>query len=216
MRANLRQVQGFTLLELLLAIAIFAMVSLASFSILDTAISASERSTDKVDRLNELNRAFLVMERDFIQLAQRTMRINGEAPLPGYLHVDTEGVFSDATALAFVRTGWTNPGLLLPRSDLQPVAYQLNEQKLERLSFNFVDPITGQEAKKRVLINDVEQLSFQFFTNDKWHEVMQGDQLPRAIAVIITTADLGEIRRQFLLPRQIQSRNNNAAGGGSS
>ena len=216
MNNNTRIAQGFTLIELLLAIAIFSLVSLASFSIVDSAISASEKSDQRISRLNELNRAFLVMERDFVQLSLRTMRINGEAPQSTFLHIDSQGVFSDATALAFVRSGWTNPGLLLPRSDLEPVAYQLNDDALERLSFNFVDSTVGQAPKKRILIQGVEQLAFQFYINQTWETRFDGDTLPQAIAVIVTIEDVGEVRREFLLPTQAASRSassSDSAGG---
>ena len=72
--------QGFTLLEVLIAIAIFSVVSLASFTIFDTVLRGDESSKIRSERQNELQRAFLLMERDFIQIAKRTMRVNGEEP----------------------------------------------------------------------------------------------------------------------------------------
>lgn len=191
--------QGFTLIEVILAIAIFAIISLSSFTIFNTVITSDERAKLRNQRLNEFNRAFLLMERDFLQMARRTVRLNGEAPLIGYLHTSEQALFDETTALAFVRGGWTNPGLLLPRSDMQSVAYQLNESTLERLHFNFVDPVVGQEPKVRSLLTQVESLKFEFYQTDSWQEEFTGKGLPQAIAVIVETEDFGKIRRQFLV-----------------
>ena len=77
---------------------------------------------------------------------------------------------SEEQAIAFVRQGWTNPGLLLPRSDMQAVAYRLTEETLERLHYNFVDSVVGQEPKVRPLIRDVTEISFEYFDGTKWQE----------------------------------------------
>lgn len=199
--SNANQVnhRGFTLLEVLIAIAIFALISLASLTIFDTVLTGDESSKRKNNRLNELNRAFIIMERDFLQIARRTVRINGEAPSEGYLHRDDQGLFSETNGLGFVRGGWTNPGLLLPRGDLQSVAYQLTDNTLYRMHFNFVDPVVGQEPASRPLLADVDDVKFEFYLAGKWQKEFKGNELPLAIAAIIQTNDFGEIRRQFLV-----------------
>ncbi|WP_286264529.1 type II secretion system minor pseudopilin GspJ [Thalassotalea atypica] len=191
---------GFTLIELLVAMAIFSVISLTSFTILSTVITSDETLTAKNQRLNALDSAFIVMERDFLQLARRTVRLNGEAPISGFLHLDTDGIFSETSGVAFVRAGWTNPGLLLPRSNLQPVVYQLKDSQVQRLFFNFVDNVVGEEPKTRVLLEEVDELAFEFYYQNKWQESLSSESLPQAIAVIISSKDFGEIRRQFLLP----------------
>lgn len=193
---------GFTLIELLVAMAIFSIISLTSFTILDTVLSSDEKLQAHNERLNELNSAFLLIERDFLQLSRRTIRLNGEAPISGFLHLDTDGVFSETTGVAFVRAGWTNPGLILPRSDLQPVLYQLKEDHLYRLHYNFVDTVVGAEPIERQLLKNIRNLRFEFYAEDKWQEELNNEQLPLAVAIIIETEDFGQIRRQFLLPAQ--------------
>ncbi|WP_448213679.1 type II secretion system minor pseudopilin GspJ [Colwellia sp. MEBiC06753] len=200
---------GFTLLEVLIAMAIFSLISLSSFTIFDTVFKSDEQSRIKNARLNELNRAFIIIERDMLQITRRTIRINGEAPASGYIHIDDQGFFSETNALAFVRGGWTNPGLILPRSDLQSVAYQLSDDVLNRLHFNFVDPVVGQEPFIRPLINDVSDVKFEFYQNNKWQKEFKGQGLPQAIAIILQTEDFGEIRRQFLVAGESEAANAN-------
>jgi len=203
---------GFTLLEVLIAIVIFALISLTSFSIFTTVIKSDESSQLRTDRMNELQRAFIIIERDLLQISKRTMRINGEEPLEGYLHTDSD-YSSGSQYLGFVRQGWTNPGLLLPRSDLQSVAYHLNDNTVERLHFNFVDSVQGEEPKVRKLISEVSALKFEYFYGKKWQNESKDNQLPLAIAIEIETLDYGLIRRQFLVAGDVSSTSKNPLSG---
>jgi len=191
--------KGFTLLEVLVAISIFSVVSLASFTIFDTVLRGDENSKIRSERQNELQRAFLLMERDFLQMAKRSMRISGEAPSKNFLQTSDDSFLADEQAIAFVRNGWTNPGLLLPRSDMQNVAYRVVDDTLERLHFNFVDAVVGEEPKVRPLIKHVTSLAFEYYDGGKWQKKWSGNTLPLAIAIEIETEDYGLIRRQFLV-----------------
>jgi general secretion pathway protein J len=195
---------GFTLLEVIIAIAIFSMISLSSFTIFNTVIKSDESSKTRTDRINELQRGFLLIERDLLQIARRTVRLNGEAPIDNFLHTDSDSFSSNENTLAFVRHGWTNPGLMLPRSSMQSVAYQLNEETFERLHFNFVDAVQGQEPKVRKLITGVEALKFEFFYGKEWQKKIKKKVLPQAIAVEISTKDYGLLRREFLVAGDIE------------
>jgi len=195
---------GFTLIEVLLAISIFAVISLASFSIFDGVLKSEEYSREKMQRLNEIQRAWLVIERDFLQIAQRSVRREGEAPLSDYLYADNGGFSSSEQAIAFVRSGWTNPGLLIPRSDMQSVAYRVEDKTLERLHYNFVDAVVGEEPKIRPLIANVERFELNYFYQDKWQATLKENNLPQAIELIIETEDFGVINRKFIIVDNMQ------------
>lgn len=204
--------KGFTLLEVLIAIAIFSLISLSSFSIFDTVLSGDEIAKKNSDRHNELQRAFLIIERDMIQIARRSVRLNGEAPLDDFLQTSSDVSLSDDQAIAFVRHGWTNPGQLLPRSDMQAVSYQLVDETLERLHFNFVDAIVGEEPKVRPLISDVLALEFEYYDGKKWQKFWSETYLPLAIAIEVETKDYGIIRRQFLVSGTNQASTSTVSG----
>lgn len=191
--------RGFTLLEVLIAIALFAMISLASSAMLTTIIDSSQQGKIRSDRLNELQRAFLVMERDFTQMTRRTVRLNGDEPLKTFIHTNESTYSSNTHGIAFVRQGWRNPALLLPRSDVQAVAYQLEEDTLNRLHYIFVDAINGEEPKIRPLISGLEKVDFEFFNGKKWVKELPEQDLPMAVAIELELSDLGLIRRQYLI-----------------
>lgn len=192
---------GFTLLEVLIAMAIFSLIGLASFTLFNTVFISDERSNAHQQRLNQLQRAFLLMERDFLQISRRTVRVNAEQPLSGYLHAGGSDDFSGdhVESLGFVRAGWQNPGLLLPRSELQSVVYRVEQGKLQRLHYNFVDVSLADEPKVRDLLVDVENIAFEFYYQQKWQTKPPSQDLPQAIAIELTLAEVGVIRRQFLV-----------------
>ena len=192
--------KGFTLLEVLIAVFLFAMISLASTSVLSTVLKSSEIAQQKGDQLTELQRAFLVMERDFTQMTRRSVRLNGDEPMSSFIYTNESTYSSNTHGIAFVRQGWRNPALLLPRSDVQAVSYQLEEDVLNRLHYVFVDSVVGEEPKVRPLISNVEAVDFEFFNGKKWVKELPKEDLPLAVAIIIELKEFGEIRRQFLVP----------------
>ena len=191
--------KGFTLLEVLIAIAIFSLISLSSFTIFDSVLKGDATSKIRSERQNELQRAFLIIERDITQIARRSVRLNGEAPLDTFIQSSDDSFASEEQAIAFVRHGWPTTGLFLPHSAMQAVAYRVVEETLQRLHFNFVDSVVGEEPKVRPLIKDVTALAFEYYDGKKWQKTWSGKGLPLAIAIEIETKDYGNIRRQFLV-----------------
>ncbi|MDO7083601.1 type II secretion system minor pseudopilin GspJ [Pseudocolwellia sp. AS88] len=191
--------KGFTLLEVLVAISIFAIISLASFSLFDTVITSEEKSSKRIESMNDIQRAFIIIERDFLQIARRSLRLQGDSPLSDFIHTDGTSFESTSQSIGFVRGGWTNPGLLLPRSDMQSVAYQVNEETLERIHYNFVDASLSEEPKIRKLLTGVNDISFEFYYSKKWNQTYEGNDLPSAISIELDTQEFGLIKRKFLL-----------------
>lgn len=200
---------GFTLLEILVAMAIFTLIGLASTTVLSSVIDSDELSTERFEKLQRLQRSMLVLERDVLQATPRPIRVEGEANQ--IVFSGGSDLFqSDTDGLGFVRSGWHNPQLMLPRSTLQAVAYRLQEGQLQRLYGNYVDNVIGYEPKIKILLEDVEDFQVEFYVSpgkdptesESWEESYTGTELPFAVAITLTTKDFGEIRREFLLSRE--------------
>lgn len=197
--------RGFTLIEILIAISIFAMIGVASTGLLTTVIDSNEMSQSRFEKLQQLQRAMLTIERDIQQAVPRQIRVNGERQEVVMQGGDLDG--SDAGAIAFVRSGWHNPQLMLPRSTLQNVAYRLKDGNLERVYSTYVDNVVGYEPKSRALLGDVTDLKVEFVAGEStglkneltWSESYKGTVLPRAIAFEFTSKDFGTIRRVFAI-----------------
>lgn len=199
--------RGFTLLEILLAMAIFTLVSLASFSVFDTVSKSDQLAKEKLGQINQLQTMFLLMERDFSQIARRFVRLDGNESSKNFIHSQDLSFSSQSGAVAFVRHGWTNPNLVIGRSSLQSVAYRVEEGLLQRLYFNHVDAQLGDEPKVRVLMSDVESIEFKYFYQGKWQDKLPQEILPDAIEVIVISEVLGEISRKFLVAGEGGSKN---------
>lgn len=200
--------RGFTLIEILIAMAIFTLIGLASTGLLTTVIDSNDISEERFAKLQLLQRAMITIERDLQQAVPRAIRYNGEKQDMVMAGGKLDG--SDDDGIGFVRGGWHNPQLMLPRSTLQYVAYRLNENRLERLYSNYVDNVIGYEPKVRVLLEDIESLNIEFLAKSSnesldededlsWNESYKGTALPRAVAIEFVSKDFGKIRREFTL-----------------
>ncbi|GAA4502594.1 type II secretion system minor pseudopilin GspJ [Pseudaeromonas paramecii] len=195
---NHQPAKGFTLLEVLLAIAIFASMSLAAYQVLQGVLRNDEVTRTQVSRMGEVQRAFAVLARDFQQAVPRPVRVSGEASTE-VIRVNAAELQSEGDAVAFVHTGWLNPGAQLPRSNLQWVGFRLMEGKLQRLSYLFPDPVIGTEPQEASLLSRVTGFKLRYWQN-RWLESWSDtSRLPTGIEVTLELEDYGSIRRVFTL-----------------
>ena len=196
--AQLRQA-GFTLLEMLVAITIFASLSMGAYQVLQGVLTSDAVAKKKEVRLSELQLAFSLLERDITQMVPRSGRIDGENNKV-LLAASRFGQQSDDWGMAFIRGGWLNPDGILPRSGLQRVGWRLKDQKLERLSYLYPDPVIGTEPHVQPVLERVTALRLYFYNQGTWQEEWtQLDMLPAGLAVELDLEDYGTIRRQFLI-----------------
>ncbi|MEI4548338.1 type II secretion system minor pseudopilin GspJ [Pseudoalteromonas spongiae] len=192
---------GFTLIEVLVALAVLAMVTLASHQILSTAINANQNSKEKVAEISAMNTVFRMMQQDFTQLALRNTRNESGDSLELFLMADRFLFDSQYHGVAGVRDGWSNPVNLLPRSELQLFSYVVEEDNLVRKYRIYVDSLDGTEPKSQVLLEDIKDFTISFRgDNDKWEENWTNPSLPKAIKVEIALADEIIVSRILLLP----------------
>lgn len=194
-----RRQRGFTLLEMLVAIAIFASLSMGAYQVLQGVLTSDEVAKKKEARLSELQLAFSLLERDVNQMVPRSGRIDGENNKV-LLAASRFGQQSDDWGMAFIRGGWPNPDGMLPRSGLQRVGWRLKDQTLERLSYLYPDPVIGTEPRIQPVLTKVTALRLYFYDRGQWKEEWtQRDLLPNGLAVELDLEDYGTIRRQFLI-----------------
>lgn len=206
--------RGFTLIEVLLAVVIFAMVGLASAAVLNSVMQNNAASKAHVQRMQQLQMAMLLLERDFWQIVPRQVRINGEDPLKQTLAGAKNFIESDDDGITFVQGGWTNPGMVLPRSEVQLVGYRLREQQLQRLYYIYPDAVTGTEPAVQVLLEGIEELKISYLSPDSdagdasqnnaastaWKESWESEKWPKAIRITLKSPEFGVIERVFVPP----------------
>lgn len=193
--------QGFTLIEMLVALAIMAMLSIAAYQVLYQVQLSNAVSKDRTKRFNEVQKAMVVMSSDFRQIAARSFRSNDKEPFD-QLVVWKKGVLGgDDYGLLFTRFGWSNPQQQFPRGDVAKVGYHLNNNTLERVWWNYPDTTKGDNGTVMPLLTHVEKFSVRFYGKKKWNDEWDDDDtLPQAIAIELTLSDYGKIERIFLVP----------------
>lgn len=193
--------QGFTLLEVLVAIAVFAMLSLSAYQVMNGVQLSDQQSRDHNARLQEIQRAMVMMDNDFRQVVARKTRNQGEAPSDKLLLSGEYLLDSSSQGIMFTRTGWQNPQQMFPRGENVRVGYRIVEDTLERVWFRYPDTVVGSEPLIRQVLAKVTKLSFRFYSKQKWQEEWaQAAALPEGIMIQLTLEDFGEIERVYMLP----------------
>ena len=191
---------GFTFIEMLLAAAIFALVGLASVAVLTSVTQSDELSQQASERLVQLQRTMLMLERDFMQISVRHVRIDGEAPSKFRLYGEKFLFDSEDHGVSFTRQGWRNPAMILPRSEIQTVAYRLQEGTLQRMFSLFPDAVTGTEPQVQNLYHGLTGFAVHYLQADEWQERWQDANFPLAVRITLVDESLGRLERIFMLP----------------
>lgn len=197
-----RYSQGFTLLELLIAVVVFAVMSTMAYSSLGIALSHRQQAEVQADRLAELQKFFTIMGRDIEQTVNRPVR-----NALGSEEKAIVGTNYGSQILELSRAGLSNP-MKMARSSLQRVGYTLRDGELVRLSWLVLDRTHGTEPYESVLLKDVESIHLQYMNENHvwqgyWPEENFGASstlpraLPRAIEVVVELENWGKVRRVF-------------------
>jgi general secretion pathway protein J len=191
---------GFTLIEVLVAVALFVLLSALAYGGYNASVKQAQIAREGMDRLKQLQTAIRLITQDFEELAPRPVRdVLGEARVPALL--------ADPRAqnlVTLTRGGWPNPAGL-PRSTLQRVTYVLEDGKLRRDYLNVLDATLSNEPVKRELLDHVREVRIRYLDiqkqwQDQWPPLNAPPQTvtryrPVAVEVTIELEDLGEIQR---------------------
>lgn len=171
---------GFTLLELVIAMAIFAVLGLASWGLFDGVVRVQQGTTAHEREFRRLQRAMAVIERDL-------------------MHVTVQPVMLAPSLLQFQRSNWRNP-LDQPRSERQALTYRLDNGVLWRES----QGEGTQDMQRQKLLGGVRELSWRLFDSQAgWVShwpVGQESNAPMALEVQISVGRFDGIRRVLPMP----------------
>ena len=190
-----RSERGFTLVELMVAFLIFAMLASAGVALLGFSVRAQAAGGRKLDDVAALDRTLSVLSADCAQAVARPTRDVDGTARPAFVGEAGSGA---TPMLRLVRGGWSNLDAA-PRAGLQKVEYRVADGALERVAYPQLDgaaPLTPA-----VLLPHVRaaRLRYRFAGawSDRW-DGAGGVALPQALELILTRDD-GTVLRQLHL-----------------
>lgn len=140
---------GFTLIEVLVSLAIFATMAVAGWTIFDTLNKIKTRNQGHSQVLVDLQTAYSQMLRDLSQVTARPARLGNQAQ-PAFM--------LDQNKLTFTRAGSFDP-ILQGSAGLERVTYeyQPSQQRLVRYSYVNPDQLQAPTPPVTVLLTKVTE-----------------------------------------------------------
>ncbi|OOV87630.1 type II secretion system minor pseudopilin GspJ [Oceanospirillum linum] len=211
-RDGRRLQSGFTLLELLIAVAIFALIGLAGYKLLNSVIRTYEHTREHSDSFSQLQKAVSVIGQDLKQLSRRPIRDELGDPFPAFA-VNYRG----GLPLEFTRSAdWlvsasphdgTKVSNGFPLTGVkQRVGYRLQDGELQRLLWPVLDRAQDTKPHIQVLLTGVTHFNIRVTAEGTWQvfwpvENQQGVtdlfRLPDGIEIRFNHKTYGAIRRVF-------------------
>jgi len=149
--------RGFTLLEVLVAVTIFALLGMAAYSGLDAVLKARARLDDENRQWRSVALFWVRLERDLSAFVERPARLRGSAPQAAFL--GESNVSSEyAAQLELTRLGAADAGATPP----ERIAYRLREGKVEWLRWPALDSAQRAQPDIAVLLERVAALEFSY------------------------------------------------------
>lgn len=188
---------GFTLVELLVSLLIFGMLSAAGVALLSFSVRAQDLASERLERIGDYRRFNAIVTSDLAQAAPRLSRDRNGLSRPAFVGGAGQ---AEPVSLSLVRRGWENLGGS-NRSSLQKVEYRLREDRLERVAYRYVDG--APEMDPVTLVDGVRSLRLRYRDQrgewrDRWDPTRPAD-LPRAVEMIVDAGGGGATRQLFLV-----------------
>lgn len=186
---------GITLLELLVVIAVFSIMSAAAYSGLQNSLKAEENFSASMKDLEAVQMSLTLFQRDIMQLSPRGIRDafgDNEAAI----------VLFNGRELTFTRGG-NFSSLKLDQTGLTRVSYSLQDEQFIRSHWRHLDSTQGDRPLSASLLSRVTNLQIRVLDqNNSWHLdwPISDNAKIRALELTIELEDWGEIRRLFPAP----------------
>jgi len=195
---NHRVSNGFTLLELLIAISIFSVMATLAYGGLKLVLDGSQQIEKSADDLASIQRLFLFIKQDLEQLAPRGITDEYGSKESGFI--------GGWDKLLQLTTGGANAELVGGAS-LRRIEYHLNDGHLERLVWSVLDRVQESASSRLRLIKNVQSVDVRFMGREElewqfsWPSELptNTELLPRAVEITLVTEKYGVVTRLFVV-----------------
>jgi general secretion pathway protein J len=204
MRATLPPA-GFTLVEVMLAIAIFALTSAIAYRGLTAVLTAREHLVQENHKWRALAMLFARIEGDLTSVVNRPVRDSFGNTRPAFEASADPLVGPDDAAVSFTRMGFA--GYTGVPANIQRLGYRLNGQAIEKLTWNAPDQPPRGAAVHSVLLSGVTAFDLRYLDRNRqwqtrWPQSGGGSTFPVLVEMTLTLASGERFTRLFALPLQ--------------
>lgn len=204
---------GFTLIEVLIAISIFAMLSIFSAQGFLLVVNMEQRNRDEVAVEQSFHKVWSLIGQDLLHIRQRPILDQLGTVSGAYM------AGRDPYLVEFTRGGL--PSLPVAPGGMMRVAYRLSDEgELIRITWSALDSADIDDVQERVIMSGLAEVQFEQLNDSNYFEEIwpplntQGDTanlMPRMIQVSLQTIDGLEMRR--LMPGIIPATTGGSGGG---
>lgn len=197
--------KGYTLIEILIALAVFAILASLSTSAMYHAFTTRSRVTMQADKLNALQLVMTIVQRDAEQIIDRAIRVKDMRLAPSFI--------GKPHYIEFTRDGIVNPHSREKRSTLKRVAYRCINDKLIRRSWEALDTPTPDKFSDRILLDNLKRCQFAYLARNRqvlasWaSNALQQNQkkepLPTAVQIDLELEAWGNMNLLFIVPEAL-------------
>jgi len=197
---------GLTLVELLVALTVFALLSAGGIAMLRGGLDSRQAVQESVSDQQRIQILRAVLRADLAQMVDRPARMSTGNVRP-WRFLGTERGGQGLPVMAFLRGGWDNPGMQAPRSELVYVEYVFEEGRLIRRLYPRPDTAADTPRVEQVLAEDLDDLRLRYLLGGIWQRRLQSPpdrpgSLPVAVEVELTQSGAGPLRMLFLAAGQ--------------
>jgi general secretion pathway protein J len=183
--------QGFTLLEIVIALAIFSVMSMMAYAGLAAMLDARASTVPRAQQLAQLQTTLYLLNEDLSQVIKRPIRDQLGSSEPAF------SIGRGNEILVFTRTV---PSWLANSSEtnLLRVSYSLEKEALYRRVWTIPDRTQQTEYRRRKLLVTQGVTIKGFSAKTKtWGEVV--GEIPQALDISFKLDGLGSVHRTFLI-----------------
>lgn len=196
---------GFTLIEVLIALTLFAILAAITSSSMYHAFNARDRVSAQADRLSSLQLAISLIKQDTEEIAARSIRGNEFHLFPAFI--------GRTDYIELTRGGLPNPDGAERRSTLKRVALLCQDNQLIRRSWSTLDTPNRDIFEDKVLLSNLDDCHFAFLDSalqllTEWRSnnipnASTIKMLPKAVQLNLALPSWGKATFLFILPEAL-------------